>query len=118
MALTLVQVAGLVDDPSLGQRVAGAALAVTAIARKEDPKSADYAAKIKLGNKVLRSPQASGGGDVSKMSRLVLSEWYNTPKLSWNDSPAPGQSNLVITATDDEIVALLQANWGSLAVAE
>lgn len=118
MAITAEQMASLVDDPSLKSRVGGLVLAATKAVRKEDPKTMDHAAKVKAARTVL---QHTGGINadsfVLAMSRAVLAEFWDTAKMSWNASPEPGQSNLVFSATDAEITAVIAGAWSDFSEA-
>lgn len=117
MAITAEQMASLVDDPSLKARVGGLVLAATKGVRKEDPKATDHAVKVKAARSVLQTTAVNTDSFVLAMTRAILAEFWDTAKMSWNASPDPGQSNLVCTATDAEITAVISAAWSDFSAA-
>lgn len=117
MAITAEQMASLVDDPKLKARVGGLVLAATKGVRKEDPKTMDHAAKIKAAKTVLQTSGVASDGFILAMTRAILAEFWDTAKMTWDDSPEPGQSNLVCNATDAEITAVIVAAWSDFSAA-
>ena len=117
MAITAEQMASLVDDSKLKARVGGLVLAATKGIRKENPKSTDYAAKVKTANGITQTSGFASDAFVLGMARVVLSEFWDTAKMTWNANPASGESNLVVSATDAEITAVIVAAWSGMSAA-
>jgi len=108
MAITLAQMASSIDDPELGNRVVGAAIAAAKqVVEAADPKPANYSKRVEFAKKIWTSPQS----EAKPMIRVLLADSYKTSALSWNADPAPGQSNLVVNVSDDAFVAAVFSKW-------
>jgi uncharacterized protein (DUF1778 family) len=108
MAITLAQMAASIDDPNLGNRVVGAAIAAAKqVVEAPDPKPANYAQRVEFAKKIWTNPQA----EAKPMIRVLLADSYKTAALSWNENPEAGQSNLVVNVTDDAFVSAVFSKW-------
>jgi len=107
MAITLEQMATSIDDPALGNRVTGAAIAAAKRVVDEDPAPNNHAARLAFVKKIWTNPQQ----EAKPMIRVLLANYYNTAAFSWNDAPEPGQSNLVMNVNDTQFVDAVFDNW-------
>jgi hypothetical protein len=96
-----------IDDPQLGNRVVGAAIAAAKQVVELTPQPTNHASRVGLAKEIWTNPQARA----KPMIRVLLADSYTTDALSWNPDPAQGQSNLIVNVTDAQMVAAVYNKW-------